>query len=295
MNTPVMNAKGLQFQTSPGSLHDYGLPGASDGRFYAYLPRELRNEHPPLVFVHGYNRRAAEQAAAMIPLSETLGCPLIAPLFPKAVHPRYQRIARGRDGQRADHLLHDCLRHFLGTDRLRFNLVGFSGGAQFAHRYTMAHPERVAGLVAIAAGWYTLPDPALTYPIGLQKRRALTGRSLNPEHFLRVPTTVIVGDRDTGTQNLRRSPDLDRLQGVTRVERARSWVVHMRRAAEEHRVPAQVSYREVPGIGHDYDEFVARGFLRELIRDALESAPATAGHRFAKPFAGAEQHCHASA
>jgi pimeloyl-ACP methyl ester carboxylesterase len=295
MNAPVANLTGPGHRAAASPLQEHRLPGASDARYHTYVPRKLCDEHPPLVFVHGYNRRVAEQAAALIPLCDALGCALVAPFFPRAVHPRYQRIARGRDGQRADHLLHDCLRDFSGADRLRFNLVGFSGGAQFAHRYTMAHPDRVAGLVAIAAGWYTLPDPALRYPIGLQKRRALTGCSLNPERFLRVPTTVIVGDRDTGTQNLRRSQQLDGLQGVTRVERARSWVVHMRRAAAEHRVAAQVSYREVPGIGHDFDEFVASGFLLELIGDALGSAPFIRKDRVATPNRGLEQHSHDSA
>jgi hypothetical protein len=109
---------------------------------------------------------------------------------------------------------------------------------------------------------------------------------------LRVPTTVIVGDRDTGTQNLRSSPELDRLQGNTRVERARRWVVHMRRAAEEHRVPAKIRYREVPGIGHDFDEFIARGFLLELIGEALGSAPVEAKESVVTPLIGAGQHHH---
>jgi pimeloyl-ACP methyl ester carboxylesterase len=153
MNSQVMNLPGVHHSTPPGRAREYRPRGDSDACYLGYMPLERNEAQPPLVFVHGYNRLVREQAAAMVPLCEALGCPLIAPLFTKAVHPRYQRIARGRDGQRADHLLHNSLRHFLGADRVRFNLVGFSGGAQFAHRYAMAHPERVAGLVAIAAGW----------------------------------------------------------------------------------------------------------------------------------------------
>ena len=42
-----------------------------------------------------------------------------------------------------------------GIDTRRINLFGFSGGAQFAHRYAMAHPGSVNALVLTAPGWFT--------------------------------------------------------------------------------------------------------------------------------------------
>jgi pimeloyl-ACP methyl ester carboxylesterase len=245
------------------------LAGSTQLGYFAYRPSYQRADQPPLVFVHGYSRRAREHAQALLPLCETLGCTLLAPLFAKAEHPRYQRLGRGIDGQRADRVLNACLEDLFGSHGDPINLAGFSGGAQFAHRYTMAHPERVAHLVAIAAGWYTLPDPSLRYPLGLHSRRVLRGISLNPEQFLRVPTTVIVGDQDTGELNLRHSVELDAQQGITRVERARNWVAYMRMAAKIHRQESLVRYLEVPGIGHDFGEFIALGRLLELMRDSL--------------------------
>jgi pimeloyl-ACP methyl ester carboxylesterase len=268
-NALAQAAPGLD-SLRPGVLTERLLPGASSQQYLAYLPLQHRRNRRPLVFVHGYSRRVSEQAEALLPLAEALGCPLLAPLYSREVHPRYQRLARGRDGQRADRVLEDCLLDLFGPAVQEVDLVGFSGGAQFAHRYVMAHPHRVASLVAIAAGWYTLPESDLRYPLGLQTRRSLRGCSLNPERFLRVPTTVIVGDRDTGSQNLRRSAQLDALQGKTRVARARNWVARMRLAAERYRIPAQIRYLEVPGVGHDFHDFVARAFLLSLIREGVD-------------------------
>jgi pimeloyl-ACP methyl ester carboxylesterase len=159
--------------------------------------------------------------------------------------------------------------------------VGFSGGAQLGHRYAMAHPQRVSSLVAIAAGWYTLPDSNAHFPYGLRTERALRGYNLNPEQFLRVPTTVIVGASDTGSTNLRRSPKLDAAQGSTRVERARHWVAHMRLAAARHGLSPAVRYFEVPGIGHDFEEFVELGHLLQLVHDGLlqDSTPLSASRQ----------------
>jgi pimeloyl-ACP methyl ester carboxylesterase len=242
-------------------------------RYFAYRPTNPRPDQPPLVFIHGYSRRAEEHAQALLPLCETLGCTLLAPLFTKSEHSRYQRLGRGADGQRPDRLLNACLEDLFGPGVGQIHLAGFSGGAQFAHRYSMAYPERVAHLLAIAAGWYTLPDPALRYPLGLHARRALRGVSLNPERFLRVPATVIVGDRDTGKQNLRSSAALNALQGPTRVERARNWVAYMRMAARQHRQESLIRYLEVPGIGHDFEEFVANGRLLDLMGECFASKP----------------------
>ena len=52
------------------------------------------------------------------------------------------------------------------VDRLfpgaRLCVQGYSGGAQFAHRFAQKHPERVACCVALAAGSWTAPDGTWT-------------------------------------------------------------------------------------------------------------------------------------
>lgn len=254
---------------TPGQLQEQRLPGTADLLYFAYRPRQLRQDQPPLVYVHGYNRRAEAHARALLPLCDALGCPLLAPLFNHDQHPRYQRLGRGNDGLRADRVLNACLEDMFGDRAGPIHLTGFSGGAQFAHRYTMAHPGHVASQVIIAAGWYTLPDETQRYPLGLHTHRALRGLHLNPERFLRVPTTVIVGDQDTGRQNLRSSPELNLQQGATRVERARNWVAHMRLSARSHQLPSRVQYLEIPDIDHDFNTFIERGHLLSLLGHSL--------------------------
>jgi pimeloyl-ACP methyl ester carboxylesterase len=266
-----------------GQLTEVELPGDQRLSYFAYRPVAARTGQPLLVFIHGYARRAEDHARALLPLCERLGCTLLAPHFTKDEHPRYQRLGRGHDGQRADRVLNACIEHLDGAATPPIYLAGFSGGAQFAHRYAMAHPQRVARLIAVAAGWYTLPDSTQRYPQGLRTQRTLRGYSLNPEQFLRIPTSVLVGSEDTGSHNLRRTPDLDTRQGRTRVERARNWVAHMRLAARDHRLPSVVDYLEVPGVGHDFAEFIERGRLLELMDWALRDPTQQAGLRSVTP------------
>jgi hypothetical protein len=134
----------------------------------------------------------------------------------------------------------------------------------------MAHPERVAGAVVAASGWYTFPDAGTRYPYGIAPSGELPVR-FEPAKFLRVPMTVVVGLDDTTNADLRRNERVDARQGVTRVERARSWVESMRAAAETHHVEPRVSLQEVPGIGHSFGEFVREGRLAERIFEALFS------------------------
>ncbi|MEL6301538.1 MAG: alpha/beta fold hydrolase [Pseudomonadota bacterium] len=246
--------------------------GPTGLHYLAYVPRGGDTNLEPLVFVHGYGRRVHEQLKHLKALADDTGRPLLAPFFSKTQHLRYQRLGKGSDGLRADHYFNAGLedaasRYGLSADR--FVLIGYSGGGQFAHRYTMIYPQRVSRLIAISSGWYTFPDREMAYPYGLETARKLRRVSMNPEAFLKVPMSVLVGAQDFETKNLRSNPELDKQQGMSRVERARRWVLSMRMAARLYRVDADISYQEVPGIGHSFSQFVTRGYLRELIIAAI--------------------------
>ena len=45
-----------------------------------------------------------------------------------------------------------------GRIRPRVHLWGFSGGAHFAHRFALQHPDQAARVVALSAGEWTAPD-----------------------------------------------------------------------------------------------------------------------------------------
>lgn len=263
-----------------GELVRCELRSIEGEHYLLFRPENPDDRKGPIVFVHGYSRRAHAQAGKLRSLCAMSGRTLIAPLFSAATHPRYQRLGYGACGRRADAVLIACLEDAEQRTGCRVDdvvLIGYSGGAQFAHRFAMAHPQRLLTVIAVAAGWYTLPVPHLRYPGGLQATGRSRDMTFNPEHFLRVPMHVIVGAEDTGTRNLRMSSELNRTQGSTRVERARRWVATMRLAAESFSLPPRISYREIPGMGHSFSRFVAEGMLLTLIGATLEDAPGNVG------------------
>jgi pimeloyl-ACP methyl ester carboxylesterase len=133
----------------------------------------------------------------------------------------------------------------------------------------MAHPDRVAGVVVGAAGWYTFPDSGTPYPYGLGPSGELAGVRFDPEAFLRVPITVLVGGADTGSESLRRNAQVDRQQGATRRERAQNWTAAMRRAAQARGQEPLATCEQVPGIGHSFKQFMLEGGLGDRVFGAL--------------------------
>ena len=240
--------------------------------YLVYVPESAVRGAPVLVAVHGISRNAHEQAIVFSSLCDARGAVLLVPVFTKEQHGDYQRLGRKDRGPRVDLLLQRYLSELAllsGADVTQIRLFGFSGGAQFAHRYVMAHPHRVRRAVIAASGWYTFPDRAERYPYGLRVGRSLQGVRFSAEQFLRVPVKVVIGARDVGSTNLRSNPRLDEQQGASRVERARRWVAAMRDAATAHGLRRRVSLIEVPDIDHSFTAFCERGALVELVGRSL--------------------------
>lgn len=250
--------------------------------YFLYRPITSADDAPMLASVHGISRNAYEHACLFAEYCDAHGVVLVAPHFEVGRARDYQRLGRSGRGPRADAALDAILDEaasLTGAASDRIRMFGFSGGAQFAHRYTMAHPERVAAAVVAAAGWYTLPDPSERYPYGTRRSRELPDVAFDPEEFLRVPITVIVGERDTTTLDLRSNPHLNRHQGRTRVERARCWVRAMRAAARQYRLDPLVTLEVIPDGDHSYSNLMLTGGLGDRVFAALfalNDAPALA-------------------
>jgi poly(3-hydroxybutyrate) depolymerase len=240
--------------------------------YLLYVPEAAPSDAPMIVSVHGMSGNAPNHAAVFSSLCDELGLVMLTPIFTSERHRDFQRLGRKGRGSRSDLLLHRVLAEaaaLSGADPTRVHLVGFSAGAQFAHRYSMVHPDRVARAVVVAAGWYTFPDHRQRYPYGIRPVRALEHVSFDPEAFLRVPIDVVVGKLDTTTAKLRSTERTIAQQGRTRLERARNWVGAMRAAAEAHGLPSLVTLTEVDGVGHSFTDFTARGDLVGHVRRAL--------------------------
>ena len=64
--------------------------------------------------------------------------------------------------------LFDSVKSSLSLESEKYNLFGFSAGAQFVHRFIQFKPDaRFDKVVAGAAGWYTVPDNSIPFPYGI--------------------------------------------------------------------------------------------------------------------------------
>jgi len=248
------------------------LRADSSQEYLVYVPGKGGHGAPLFVTVHGISRNVEEHATLFAPYAEEYGVVLVAPCFTRDRHTGYQWLGREGRGLRADLALDAILEEVgasTGAAAESFYLFGFSGGAQFAHRYALAHPDRIAGAVVAAAGWYTFPDSGTPYPYGLGRSAELPSVRFELEHFLRVPITVFVGDADSGSESLRRNRLVDRQQGATRRERAQRWTAAMRRAAVARGLEPLVTCERVPGIGHSFKQFMQAGGLGDKVFQAL--------------------------
>lgn len=246
------------------------LPGSPDREYYAFIPANCVPGAKPLVLVHGISRNAAELILRFAPQAQRLGVPLIAPLFPRQAYGMYQQVKDQRHGSRADEALFAILtdastRWDLG--RSRFDLFGFSGGSQFAHRFAILHAQHVRACIAVSAGWYSWPDVTLRWPYGLYKA------PLSPIDWAaleQVAFHIVVGRRDTrDDEALRRNANLDALQGTDRVQRARNW----HRAMQKAGFNADGSFTVLPGTRHNFNSAHQHGLVA-LAYDLLGHKPA---------------------
>jgi poly(3-hydroxybutyrate) depolymerase len=249
--------------------------------YLVYVPSTGGDHAPLVVSVHGISRNADQHARLLSTYSEMYGAVLVAPIFSVEQHPDYQRLGRVGRGKRADLALNMIVAEvatMTGAAAEKFHLFGFSGGAQFVHRYVMANPHRVAGAVMAAAGWYTFPDATRRFPYGTRMTKKLPSVRFDAEEFLSVPMTVMVGADDDSQSGLRRSARLDREQGVTRVERARRWVEAMKASAAAHHLESMVSYEEIENCNHSFKRSILRGGLGDRVFNAILGAAPTNKH-----------------
>lgn len=271
----------FSLQNALGPAHGTGLaPGlhriaASSGAGlggWLFVPERLNPSLAPLVAVHGVGRGARKQAQLFMSGASAQGRLVIAPLFDTQRLPGYQRIIT--QGRRADLALLGFLEAVSFMARVstrQVALFGYSGGAQFAHRFALLHPHRITQLCTCAAGWYTWPaSEGGTFPQGLQPRVSRHPElgsiaAANLGRFLQIPTHVTVGALDHTSDTLtRRDPHLDALQGTHRLERAQHWVQALHHAAMARGMTARAQLHVLPHAGHDFEQCMRSGSLVAL-------------------------------
>jgi pimeloyl-ACP methyl ester carboxylesterase len=233
---------------------------------------------PPVVVVHGITRDVETMARHLLPRARAIGRTLVLPHFSVGEWPRYQRAACNRRADWALLLLMSALEdegHIAGA---RFDLSGFSGGAQFAHRFAWLYPDRVGRLCATAPGWWTFPDPQAAWPFGMKREFRLAA---NLRRFLDRRIVVCVGGDDVARDdNLRQGAEIDAQQGATRVARARRWCAMAEARAREAGLDPAISLRVLQGCGHSFADCVTHaGLDRDFVGHAQPCAGCRSGRR----------------
>lgn len=227
------------------------------------LPERPEPGALPLVAVHGIARDAQAQAEAYAPGAAAAGRAVIAPLFDEETWGGYQRVKPCRADRALLSLLDDVEAEGM-TETRRFDLAGFSGGAQFGHRFAMLYPERLRRLTLAAPGFWTFPDDA-PFPYGFGGdwgAKLASGFA----RLLALDIAVAVGAADVERdENTRVSSALDAQQGPHRLARARAWVAALRAAAAARGLASpRINLSVLPGLGHNFDACARDGALISL-------------------------------
>lgn len=269
---PFLSKRRVEERALPGTAALPGRmtlrPAGTEARpdYFLFQPDAVDLARPPLVAVHGISRNAEEHVEAFAEVAVAERRLLIAPHFDEARFGGFQRLAGGTEEAVAA-LWHD-VEQVTGQRLGAVDMIGFSGGAQFTHRYAMLHPERVHSMTLVAAGWYTFPSESDRFPYGI-KRDGRRGRRAagNLKKFFAIPTLVLVGALDRQRDAaLRKTPDIDMKQGINRIERATRWSCAFLQAATRTGVAPTVQFSMLPRCGHAFDDCVEIGGLPVLLR-----------------------------
>ena len=226
-----------------------------------------------IVFVmHGSESQTARQACDLAsPYLQTLNAIVLAPQFAEEYYPgdaymfgnmidgAGNAIPKSAWALTAIERLFDIVRDEVGLTRTEYDIVGFSGGAQFVHRLTLFVPEaRFRCAIAASAGRYAFPSWSDKFPYGLAGSpvdRAELARAFSRE------LVVLLGDRDITDRE--REPGA-MAQGTTRFARGLRFFATATDEAAALGVPLRWELRIVPGVDHSPGPMVRAAL--ELLR-----------------------------
>lgn len=182
----------------------------TDNRFcyFLYVPKSYYTlkRLGLLVLIHQSRRNASEIRAPFVPFAEEHSCIILAPLFP--IRPNDPQDSAGYKLLQGNDVRYDKVvlsmidevsARYTRVDVSRFFLFGFSGGAQFVHRFAYLYPQRLKALACGAPGSQTLLDEARPWPQGVSDLEQIFGLPLQWNELSKVPTIFVVGDADTDT------------------------------------------------------------------------------------------------
>jgi poly(3-hydroxybutyrate) depolymerase len=234
-------------------LHAYKPPGYSGG--------------PILLVLHGLGTNAPGYRNYAIPIADSLGFLVIAPLFDRKRFPtwRYQTGGLVRD-QRADGeftvepqerwmgttflAIIDSVRAAEGNARLGYSLIGHSAGGQTLSRFAAFMPHAAKHIVIANPSTYLWPSRAERFPYGYGGLPAAMADDAALRRYLAQPVTLLLGTADTergADLNVREGAER---QGYNRLERGRNAYRAAEQLASDKGWAFNWKLLEVPDVGH---------------------------------------------
>ena len=224
-----------------------------------YVPDEIRQI---CVYAHGTYRDAAIFRDQLTDFAIRHHILVICPLFPAGlIDPQdvdnYKTLLYR--GIRFDQILLgmvDEVRQRYGVSAERFMLGGFSGGAQFAHRFAYFYAERLTALSLAAPGRVTLLDESRDWWSGIRNAERLFGRAIDISALRALPIQLLVGENDDADITIPRDDPW--------------WVPGANRAGLNRRERLETLYRHYQQIGCNAGLEVIAGCRHEWqpLRDA---------------------------
>jgi poly(3-hydroxybutyrate) depolymerase len=151
------------------SRHRRTLAADPTQEYWLHVPGQCIADHPcpVFVFVHGTDGSGRDFIRTWRDHADGEGFIVVCPTFPQG----YQGLEGGED-EALIAILAEVGQRYPTTEGAIVS--GFSGEAQFAHRFAFAHPERTRAVAVHSAGSYDTP----------------------PEHTRHIPFLVTVGLND---------------------------------------------------------------------------------------------------
>lgn len=231
---------------------------------WTYLPPDVdRTTAPIVVVMHGTRRDADRYRDEWIEPANTHGLIVVVPEFGRrdfdgsaGYNLGYVFTEEGV-GERPRTLwsfaaiepLFNRVRQMLGNRQAGFTLYGHSAGGQFVHRYLMYMPDApVLRYLPANAGWYTLPEPGVAYPYGIDG--ALLPLTSVTASFDK-DVTILLGTRDSDPEHpsLRRTPEA-LAQGSHRLARGLHFVERAQALGSVLGTPVRWNVALVEGAEH---------------------------------------------
>jgi len=245
------------------------------GSFYQYVPPKYKKPVEFIVFTHGSLRDEKQDASEVAeyyvktlqPMVNLAGVILIVPIFDQYNYGGYSGPLggyRGCEGRTigADVFVNqimDGYKEQIKSYDGKFHLMGHSAGGQFTCSYISKHPERIKTATLIAPGVFMFFDEKIPFPYGIgrgywgmdwpgakETTYDYTPDSNKLNMMVQLPILVVAGEKDISHKD-----SLDGQIGDTRLARAQSWVVELKKYAQKIGVESKVEFSLVKGAGHN--------------------------------------------